>query len=70
MQAALQEFITSAHQQATNLEAGGTVEELDYMSNTGFGGLRKPRFKSLDYKEDQNLPGKSRSIFQSQQHQL
>lgn len=52
------------------LETGGTVEELNYMSNTGFGGLRKSRFKSLDHKEDQNLPRKSRSIFQGQQHQL
>lgn len=52
------------------LEAGGTVEELNYMSNTGFGGLRKSRFKSLDHKEDQNLPRKSGSVFQGQQHQL
>lgn len=54
----------------TYFEAGGTVEELNYMSNTGFGGLRKSWFQSLDHKEDQNLPGKSGSIFQGQQHQL
>lgn len=60
----------TAPPECTYFKAGGTVKQLNHMPNAGFGGLRESGLQTLHHKQHQDLPGQSRSVLQSQQHQL
>ncbi len=55
---------------SSDLKAGGTVQQLNYMTDAGLRRLREARFQFLHHKQHQNLPGESRAVLQRQQHQL